>query len=113
MGGASDFWLTRLVFQRSLGLVYLIAFIVALNQFKPLLGERGLLPVPLFVKQVPFLESPSLFYLFPKDIAFTAVAWIGILLSCLAVTGLSENYGLWFSMVVWALLWALYMSFVN
>src|SRR5437879_3724184 len=113
MDGIHDFWLTRLVFQRALGLVYLVAFLVALNQFRPLLGERGLLPVPDFVRQVPFRISPSLFYFCPKDSAFAVTAWIGILLSCLAITGLSERYGLPFSMVTWALLWVLYMSFVN
>ncbi len=105
--------LTRFVFQRSLGLIYLIAFLVALNQFRPLLGERGLLPVPDFVRQVPFSASPSLFYFFPKDTAFITAAWMGILLSTLALTGLSEQFGLWFSMLVWGLLWLLYLSFVN
>jgi hypothetical protein len=108
-----NYWLTRLVFQRGLGLVYLIAFIVALNQFRPLLGERGLLPVPAFVKQVAFSEAPSLFHFFPKDVAFSAAAWLGIVFSCLAVTGISERYSTWVSMLVWALLWVLYLSFVN
>src|SRR5258708_7082547 len=40
-----DYWVTRLVFQRTLGIVYLVAFICALNQFVPLVGEHGLLPV--------------------------------------------------------------------
>ena len=40
-----EYWLTRLVFQRGLALVYCIAFLVAINQFLPLLGERGILPV--------------------------------------------------------------------
>ncbi|MCU1262860.1 MAG: hypothetical protein JWO80_5745 [Bryobacterales bacterium] len=109
----TGYWLSRLVFQRALGLVYLIAFICALNQFRPLLGERGLLPATAFIKQVSFREAPSLFYLFPKDIAFTAAAWLGIILSCLAITGISERYAMWVSMLVWAALWALYMSFVN
>ncbi len=113
MNGAHDFWLTRLVFQRGLGLVYLIAFLIALNQFRPLLGERGLLPVPLFVKQIHFFDSPSLFYFCPKDSAFAIAAWIGILLSSLAVTGLSERYTCWFSIAVWGGLWVLYLSFVN
>ena len=68
----NHYWLTRLVFQRGLALIYLIAFICALNQFRPLLGEHGLLPVPAFVRQVPFRETPSLFYLAPKDWAFAA-----------------------------------------
>jgi hypothetical protein len=54
-----DYWLPRLPFQRGLALVYLIAFVVAVNQFRPLLGEHGLLPVPLFVKQVAFRPNCS------------------------------------------------------
>jgi hypothetical protein len=110
---AADYWFPRFLFQRGLGLIYLVAFLVAANQFRPLLGEHGLLPVPIFVKQIPFRNSPSLFYLFPKDAAFAAFSWLGVALSALAVTGLSERYGLWFSMVVWSLLWVIYQSFVN
>ncbi len=113
MHADGGYWLTRFVFQRGLGLVYLIAFLVALNQFRPLLGERGLLPVPAFVSQVSFWDAPSLFLYIPKDAAFTAAAWIGILLSCVVVCGFSERYGIWFSMLVWAILWVLYLSFVN
>ncbi|MEK6206265.1 MAG: lipase maturation factor family protein, partial [Chloroflexota bacterium] len=43
---APDYWLTRFVFERALGAVYLVAFLVTVNQFRPLLGERGLLPAP-------------------------------------------------------------------
>ena len=50
---ADNYWLTRTVFQRALALVYLIAFLNAVNQFKPLLGENGLLPVPAWVRSVP------------------------------------------------------------
>jgi hypothetical protein len=113
MPEAADYWLSRFLFQRGLALVYLIAFLVALNQFRPLLGEHGLLPVPNFVQQVPFADSPSLFYLFPKDVAFAAAAWIGIALSLLALTGVSGRFSLGVSMAIWAALWALYISFVN
>jgi hypothetical protein len=110
---SQGYWLARFAFQRGLALIYLIAFLVALNQFRPLLGERGLLPVPAYVKQVSFSESPSLFFFAPYDTAFTAAAWIGILLSCVALSGLSERYTLWLSIAIWALLWILYLSFVN
>ena len=43
---AEDYTLARLVFQRALAAVYLVAFLVALNQFRALLGDRGLLPDP-------------------------------------------------------------------
>jgi hypothetical protein len=113
MESANAIWLPRLLFQRGLALVYLIAFLVALDQFRPLLGEHGLLPVPLFVKQVPFRASPSLFYLWPKDMAFAAAAWLGVALSLMALTGVSERCGLWLSILVWGLMWALQLSFVN
>jgi len=113
MPEAADYWLTRFLFQRGLALVYLIAFLVALNQFRPLLGEHGLLPVPNFVRQVPFTDSPSLFYLFPKDAAFAVAAWGGIALSLLALTGLSGRFSLGISVAIWAALWALYISFAN
>src|SRR5690349_24500179 len=107
MDGAQEFWLTRLLFQRALGLVYLIAFLVALNQFKPLLGERGLLPVPIFIKQVPFRASPSLFYFLPREAAFTAAAWIGIILSCLIISGLATRHT-WSSVACWLIIYLLY-----
>src|SRR5438105_2248813 len=107
------YWVTRLLLYRGLGVICLIAFLVALNQFRPLLGERGLLPVPLFIKRVPFRLSPSLFYLFPRDAAFTVAAWLGIILSCLVITGISERYGTWLSVAVWAAIYLLYLSFVN
>ena len=110
---ADAYGLTRTVFQRALGLVYLIAFINAVNQFKPLLGERGLLPVTDWVRAIPFRETPSLFYLAPKDAAFTAAAWAGVILSSLVVAGIADRYSWWMSAIVWALLWVLYLSFVN
>src|SRR5260370_40124976 len=87
MWTSDNYWLVRTVFQRGLALVYLIAFLNASNQFRALLGERGLLPVPAWIKAVPFRASPSLFYLAPKDWAFMAAAWLGALVSCLALAG--------------------------
>jgi len=110
---AENYWLTRSLFQRSLGVVYLIAFINAASQFKPLLGEHGLLPVSSWVKQIPFRDSPSLFYLSPTDSAFMAAAWAGVILSSIVVIGLPERYASWVPATVWALLWMLYLSFVN
>src|SRR5947209_450966 len=107
------YWVTRLLLERGIGVICLIAFIVALNQFKPLLGERGLLPVPLFVQRVPFRASPSLFFLWPRDIAFTVAAWLGVVLSCIAITGIAERYSTWVSVALWGALYILYLSFVN
>src|SRR5262245_10551318 len=65
----ADYWCSRLVFQRAVAAIYFIAFVCAVNQFVPLLGEHGLLPAPRFVSLVPFSESPSLFYFAPTDTA--------------------------------------------
>jgi len=105
--------LTRRLFQRGLALVYGIAFLVAANQFVPLLGEHGILPVPRFVAAVPFSASPSLFFLAPRDWAFTAAAWLGLALSLVALSGLSEKRGWLLSALTWGSLWVLYLSFVN
>ena len=36
----SDYWLSRLVFQRALAAVYLVAFLTAALQFRALIGEH-------------------------------------------------------------------------
>ncbi len=110
---APDYGLARLVFQRALGLIYLIAFLVTVWQFRPLLGERGLLPVPDFVRAVPFRRSPSLFHLRYSDRLLVAVAWTGVVLAALAVAGVPDLLPLPLAVAVWALLWALYLSIVN
>ncbi|HVR88616.1 MAG TPA: lipase maturation factor family protein [Candidatus Limnocylindria bacterium] len=110
---APDYWLTRLVLQRAIGLIYLVAFIVAARQFLPLLGSRGLLPVPDFVAAVPFRRSPSLFHLRYSDRLALAVAWAGAGLAAIAVAGLPDGWPLPLTMLLWTGLWALYLSIVN
>src|SRR4051812_47415928 len=125
---APEDWLSRLVIQRGLAAVYLIAFLVAVNQFRPLLGERGLLPAPgvlvtrggraagplaaspapptLFpplrggrgllpapglLRAQPFRESPSLSHWRYSDRLFQVVAWTGVLVAALALTGVTET----------------------
>lgn len=108
-----DFQLGRSIFQRSLAALYLIAFIVALNQFPALLGEHGFLPVPEFIRNVPFKTAPGLFYLSYSDRFFTVIAWVGITLSSIALVGLPEKGAWWVSTIVWLTLWVLYLSIVN
>jgi|SRR5215469_2098031 len=107
-----DYWIARFALEKAVGGLFLIAFFNAVNQFRPLLGERGLLPVPLFVREVPFRESPSLFFFFPNDRAFATCAWIGVALSALIVSGLVDRYS-WVLLAIWVALWVLYLSFVN
>ena len=110
---APTYWYSRFVFERGLALIYLVAFAVAANQFIPLLGERGLLPVSRFTGYVSFRESPSLFYFFQTDHAYRMAAWSGIALACLLLTGLPQRGGALTAGLVWLGLWLLYLSFVN
>jgi Lipase maturation factor len=110
---APDSWLARLVVQRALGGIYLIAFLVAANQFRPLVGERGLEPARLFLRAVGFGRAPSIFHLHYSDRFLTVVAWVGMLLAVAVVVGLPAAGPLWLSVAVWLVLWALYLSIVN
>src|SRR3954465_2703571 len=109
----AGYWYSRFVFERGLALIYLIGFIVVINQFIPLLGEHGLLPVARFTEAVPFRVSPSLFYFRPTDVVFRIAGWLGVLLSLVALTGVVQHRSAIAGAVVWALLWVLYLSFVN
>ena len=110
---APDYWLARLVIERGLGAIYAVAFLVALRQFAPLLGERGLLPVPDFVRSVPFRASPSLFHVRYSDRLLRACALTGLVLSAAVVLGIPDGLPIPLEMAVWILLWALYLSIVN
>src|SRR5579884_2858443 len=105
--------LTRLIFERALAVVYLIAFLNATQQFRALLGDHGLLPVRLFIRHVSFRQSPSLFFFFPHDRALAVCAWTGVILSGIVAAGLGDAFGGWAAALSWALLWTLYLSFVN
>ncbi len=114
---ADGYWLTRFLFQRALAVIYLVAFLVAADQFRPLAGEDGLLPIGEYVEAAEFRERPSLFYFFPGDRAIGAAAWTGVGLALVALFAgpywLPEPYPVPVSMLLWAAMWALYQSFVN
>ncbi|WP_377272648.1 lipase maturation factor family protein [Peterkaempfera sp. SMS 1(5)a] len=110
---SADYWLSRLVLQRALAAVYLVGFLVAVNQFRPLIGERGLLPVPRYLARTPFRRSPGIFQLHYSDRLFAAVAWTGAALSAAVVAGAADLVPLGASMGMWAVLWVLYLSIVN
>ncbi|RYZ05646.1 MAG: lipase maturation factor family protein [Myxococcales bacterium] len=105
--------LTRVLLQRGVGAIYVLAFWNALNQFRPLLGERGLLPVPAFLARVPFREAPSLFYLGYSDRRLAWVGGAGLGLSLLTVTGVADSGPVWLSLAIWLSLYLLYLSIVN
>ncbi|XP_064406851.1 lipase maturation factor 1-like [Halichondria panicea] len=98
---AGTYWLTRIVFTRSIGFVYLVAFLVPLNQNKELIGANGLLPIPVFYSRIKtalevpanstvtmdaFLKGPSLFWWISEhyvDLTLDLVAYLGISLSAI------------------------------
>ncbi|GHC47533.1 lipase maturation factor family protein [Streptomyces cinnamoneus] len=110
---ASGYWLSRLVLQRALAGIYLIAFVSAAVQFRALIGERGMLPVPRFVAYAPLRRAPSVFHFHYSDRFFAAWAWGGALLSAAVVAGAADAVPLGAAMAMWALLWVLYLSIVN
>src|SRR5437588_3782510 len=110
---AEHYWLGRFVLQRGIALVYLIAFLVALKQFRPLLGERGLLPVPRFLARTTFRRAPSVFHVRYSDRLLVIVCWSGIILAACAALTLPERVPEPVNMLVWLAMWVLYLSIMN
>ncbi|MEU1515028.1 lipase maturation factor family protein [Streptomyces sp. NPDC005811] len=110
---APDYWLSRLLFQRALAGVYLVAFLTAALQFRALLGERGMLPVPRYVERVPFRAAPSLFQWRYSDRLFAGCAWAGCAVAAALLAGVDGLLPLWAGMLLWLVPWALYLSIVN
>jgi hypothetical protein len=110
---APDSQLARFVLERGLGLIYLIAFVVAARQFTPLLGEHGLEPAPRFLRRVRFMQAPSLFHLRYSDRLLQLVAWTGAIVAAAIVLGLPQRAPLPVTMLAWFVLWILYQSIVN
>jgi hypothetical protein len=111
---AEGSWYARLFLERGIALIYLVAFLSAVNQFRPLLGERGLLPVPDFLRRVPrFRDAPSVFHFHYSDRFALLVCWTGVILAAVTLVGLTEQAPLPVFIVVWLGMWMLYLSIVN
>src|SRR4051794_481278 len=110
---APDHQLARFVLERGLAAIYLVAFVVALDQFPALLGERGLQPAPRYLALRTFLQAPSLFHLGYSDRRLRVVAAIGAVVAALLLLGIPERGPLPLTMLAWLLLWVLYQSIVN
>ena len=109
------YWLTRWLILRLLGVVYAVAFLVAIQQIIPLIGSDGLTPVGIYLHRIHdalgstgagFMRLPSLFWFTHSDSALLIVAWIGFLCSCVVIAGYANS-------ILLTILWLLYMSFVN
>lgn len=110
---APEYWLGRLVLERGAAALYLIAFLAAALQFRALIGEHGILPVPRFLAGQTFWRTPSIFHLRYSDRLFAAVSWFGAALSAAVLAGAADLVPLWAAMLMWVALWVLYLSIVN
>src|SRR5688572_26145179 len=110
---ASNYRFARFVIERGLGLLYLVAFVVAANQFPALCGERGLDPARRYLNARGFWQLPSLFHLGYSDHGLKIVAWTGAVIAALIILGLPQRAPLPVTMLAWLVLWALYLSIIN
>jgi predicted DCC family thiol-disulfide oxidoreductase YuxK len=101
--------ITREVFLRLLGLVYLIAFISCFVQIDGLVGSRGILPVADYLhfakEQVdaPHWELPTLLWLNSSDAFLHGLCITGIASACLLIIGVVPIPAL-------VILWVAYLS---
>ena len=115
---AVDFGFAREVLQRGIAAVYVIAFWSTLNQFRPLLGERGLLPAPDLLAWASGRSrwplNPTLFRrLLYTDRRLVGLCAAGIAVAATLVMGLPQLGPPWVPMVCFLALWLAYMSIVS
>ena len=63
--GRSSYALTRWVFLRALGVIYLIAFVSLWVQVKGLIGSQGILPAPQYLQSLRGYLGPERYRLVP------------------------------------------------
>lgn len=117
---AVDFEFARQVLQRGIAALYLVAFVSTLNQFRPLLGERGLLPAPELLEWARTsprgrrMLRPTVFrYAAYTDRRLAALCWTGIAIAVLLVCGIPQLLSPWAAMACFLALWLGYMSIVS
>lgn len=117
---AVDFGFAREVLQRGIAALYVVAFVSTLNQFRPLLGERGLLPAPDLLAWAASSKTrgrmlrPTLFRLVRyTDRRLVALCGAGIVVAAALVIGIPQLGPPWVPMVCFLLLWFGYMSITS
>jgi hypothetical protein len=112
---APGYQLVSFLILRSLGLVFLAAFLSLFCQVLPLIGSEGLLPADRFLERVEshfggkwqaFQKVPTAFYLGISDRALWLWALVGVIGSALLLLGVSNAFLILF-------LWGLYFSFIS
>jgi len=110
--GAEAYLLSRWLFLRLLGIVYLIAFASIAVQVAGLVGVHGILPAGQYLESAyaaygsfAYRALPTVFWFGASDAALQGVAWIGAGLAVLLILGIAP----WAMLL---LLWSLYLSLV-
>lgn len=109
----SSYVLTRWVFLRLLGLVYVIAFLSLLVQIAGLIGTHGILPAGDFLQAVHQNFGSAAYHLFPtlawissNDAALKLLCGVGSSFGLLAIAGVATGPALAFA-------WVCYLSVVT
>ena len=110
---ADGYWFAREALQFGIAAMYAVAFLGAARQFRPLIGARGLLPIPRYLARRSFRATPSVFHLHYSDRFFAAICWAGVAGSVALLVGAADLLPLWAAMLAWLLLWVMYLSIVN
>ncbi|HEX5041017.1 MAG TPA: lipase maturation factor family protein [Candidatus Limnocylindria bacterium] len=110
---ASDYQIARLLLERGLAALYLIAFVAAARQFPALAGERGLEPATWVLRATRFWQAPSIFHWRYSDRLLRGVCAVGGLIAASLVIGLPQAAPLPVTMLAWLTLWVLYSSVAN
>lgn len=103
-------YITRRVFERGLGAIYLVAFLSLWVQIHGLIGSDGILPIADTIQtlkargsSVSFWQFPTIAWWFHSDVALHWLCGVGTLLSVLAIFRVAPG-------PVFLLLWVLYLS---
>ena len=93
---APTYVLSRWLFLRLLGVVYLVAFLSLVPQVTGLVGEHGLLPARPFLDRAFAIYGGAAYRLFPtlcwlgaSDATLQALCWAGVALALLLIAGAS------------------------
>ena len=109
----TTFHLSRWLFLRGLGCIYLIAFLSLWVQIHGLVGSNGILPAGQYLEAVRqqigtegYYLVPTLFWLNPSDAFLHFLCAGGVLLSLVLIAGFVPSFAL-------VGLWAFYLSLVT
>ncbi|CAL4061392.1 unnamed protein product, partial [Meganyctiphanes norvegica] len=116
----NTYWLTRIVFLRAIAFIYFVAFLIAFQQNKQLIGDNGLLPLKIHMQDMKknigknwldkLYAAPTLFWFAEPwnniDIWLDIMAGLGLVLSSLVIITGAANVFIILTM------WILYHSII-